>query len=161
MRYTGRTSDCTVLNLSGLGRHRAGILRVAWKNVHPHRTPFFSADQAQDDLFVPAFAIAVVAKGDLLALANALCSKALSNLQADNQPGYPEVYTNLHRAINLDPNFARPYVGLLEFVGRENMPGVNYPPDENARTITTVGDIAKPESIKSFNSPQAGAFLFR
>jgi len=69
-------------------------------------------------------------------LANALCSKALANLRADNQRSYPEVYTNLHRAIELDPNFARPYVGLLEMHLRENMPGVNYPPKENERTIT-------------------------
>ncbi|MEO8429663.1 MAG: serine/threonine-protein kinase [Verrucomicrobiota bacterium] len=34
--------------------------------------------------------------------ADALCSKALANLRGDNQRGYPEVYTNLHRAIELD-----------------------------------------------------------
>ena len=68
--------------------------------------------------------------------ADALCSKALRNLRADNQRGFPEVYTNLHRAIQLDPNFAKPYVGLLELRLRESMPGVKYPPEENERTIT-------------------------
>jgi tetratricopeptide (TPR) repeat protein len=69
-------------------------------------------------------------------MANALCAKALMNLRGDNQRGLPEVYTNLNRAIDLDPNFAKPYVGLLEIHLRETMPGVRYPPTENLRTIT-------------------------
>ena len=69
-------------------------------------------------------------------LANALCDKALRNLRGDNQRGFPEVYTNLHRAIDLDPHFARPYVGLLELVRREHLTGVKYLPEDNERSYT-------------------------
>src|SRR5689334_16220455 len=40
---------------------------------------------------------------------------------------------NLHRAIELDPHFARPYVGLLELVAREIVPGVKYLQEDNLR----------------------------
>jgi tetratricopeptide (TPR) repeat protein len=56
--------------------------------------------------------------------ANALCAKALLILRGDNHNAFTEAYTNLHRAIDLDPNFARPYVGLFELHSRERPPSL-------------------------------------
>jgi serine/threonine protein kinase len=68
--------------------------------------------------------------------ANALCDKALLILRGDNYRDFGTAYTNFHRAIDLDHNFARPYAGLLEFRMREDVyvPGL---PDktEEVRTI--------------------------
>jgi serine/threonine protein kinase len=68
--------------------------------------------------------------------ANALCDKALLILRGDNYRDFGTAYTNFHRAIELDHNFARPYAGLLEFRLREDVyvPGL---PDktEEIRTI--------------------------
>jgi serine/threonine protein kinase len=68
--------------------------------------------------------------------ANALCDKALLILRGDNYRDFGTAYTNFHRAIELDHNFARPYAGLLEFRLREDVyvPGL---PDktEEVRTI--------------------------
>ncbi|MCI0540588.1 MAG: tetratricopeptide repeat-containing serine/threonine-protein kinase, partial [Verrucomicrobiales bacterium] len=54
-------------------------------------------------------------------LANALCAKAMLVLRGDNRAAFGEAYTNLHRAIALDANFARPYVGLFELRSREGV----------------------------------------
>jgi tetratricopeptide (TPR) repeat protein len=69
-------------------------------------------------------------------MANALCDKALRSLRADAHGEFPGVYTNFHRAIELDPHFARPYVGLLELVARESLPGVTYLPEDDQRALT-------------------------
>lgn len=52
-------------------------------------------------------------------LANAKCSRALMLLRSDTYLAYGEVYTNLHQAAELDPTFARPYVGFYELRCRE------------------------------------------
>jgi tetratricopeptide (TPR) repeat protein len=67
--------------------------------------------------------------------ANALCAKALLILRGDNHNAFTEAYTNLHRAIDLDPNFARPYVGLFELRGRERPPSLPATTLEEMRTI--------------------------
>jgi tetratricopeptide (TPR) repeat protein len=55
-------------------------------------------------------------------LANGYCEKAMSIIRNDTYREFGEAYTNFHRAIELDSNFARPYVGLLEFRLREPAP---------------------------------------
>jgi tetratricopeptide (TPR) repeat protein len=67
--------------------------------------------------------------------ANALCDKAMYILRGDDFMQIAEAYTNFNRAIALDPNFARPYVGLLEIHVREASPGVPKPTVEIMRGI--------------------------
>jgi serine/threonine protein kinase len=70
--------------------------------------------------------------------ANALCEKAMLILRGDNYAEVGVAYTNFNRAIGLDPNFARPYVGLLEFGVREDVyiPGLpGYATTERLRSI--------------------------
>ena len=55
-------------------------------------------------------------------LANGYCEKAMSVIRNDTYHEFGEAYTNLHRAIQFDPSFARPYVGLLEFRLRDPGP---------------------------------------
>jgi serine/threonine protein kinase len=57
-------------------------------------------------------------------LANGFCEKAMLVIRNDNYQEFGEAYTNLHRAIQRDPYFARPYVGLLEFRLRDSQPFV-------------------------------------
>ncbi len=68
--------------------------------------------------------------------ANALCDKALTHLRFDNYSGFGQIYTNLHRAIELDRHFARPYVGLFELrtLNRPH-PGLEFRTNETLRTI--------------------------
>jgi tetratricopeptide (TPR) repeat protein len=67
--------------------------------------------------------------------ANALCAKALLVLRGDNYAAFPEAYTNLHRAIELDPHFARPYVGLFELRSRESVPSLPATSPEEIHSI--------------------------
>jgi tetratricopeptide (TPR) repeat protein len=55
--------------------------------------------------------------------ANAFCEKAMYILRGDNYAEFTNIYTYFRRAIALDPNFARPYVGLLELQVREDVAG--------------------------------------
>jgi serine/threonine protein kinase len=70
--------------------------------------------------------------------ANALCEKAIYILRGDNYREIGAAYTNFHEAIKLDPNFARPYVGLLELEVREDVhvPGFPRSSVEDLRAIT-------------------------
>ncbi len=67
--------------------------------------------------------------------ANALCDKAMYILRGDDFMQMSEAYTNFHKAIALDPNFARSYVGLLEIHVRESAPGVPNSTPEIMRGI--------------------------
>jgi serine/threonine protein kinase len=67
--------------------------------------------------------------------ANALCDKGMYILRGDDFLQISEAYTNFHRAIALDPNFARPYVGLLEIHVRESSPGTPASTPEVMRGI--------------------------
>src|SRR5262249_37045043 len=44
-------------------------------------------------------------------LANGLCENAINAIRHESYAEFGQAYTNLHRAIELDPGFARPYVG--------------------------------------------------
>jgi serine/threonine protein kinase len=68
--------------------------------------------------------------------ANALCDKGMYILRGDDFMQIAAAYTNFNRAIALDPNFARPYVGLLEINVRESSPG------EPVRTVEVMRGIA-------------------
>jgi serine/threonine protein kinase len=67
--------------------------------------------------------------------ANALCDKGMYILRGDDFMQIAAAYTNFNRAIALDPNFARPYVGLLEIYVRDSAPGVPVPTLEMMRAI--------------------------
>jgi len=67
--------------------------------------------------------------------ANALCDKGMYILRGDEFLQIAEAYTNFHRAIALDPDFARPYVGLLEIHVRESSPGLPASTPEVMRDI--------------------------
>jgi hypothetical protein len=56
--------------------------------------------------------------------ANALRAKGMLILRGDNYPQFAEAYTNFHQALELDPRFARPYIGLLELRLRESVPAL-------------------------------------
>jgi serine/threonine protein kinase len=53
--------------------------------------------------------------------ASALCNRALYILRGDNYTEIGTAYTNFQKAIALDTNFARPYLGLLDIRGREDV----------------------------------------
>ena len=56
--------------------------------------------------------------------ANILCQQGMDILRSDRYEDFPAAYTKLNRAIELDPHFAKPYVGLLELLLRESNPDV-------------------------------------
>ncbi|MEK7676834.1 MAG: tetratricopeptide repeat protein [Verrucomicrobiota bacterium] len=68
-------------------------------------------------------------------VANTLCTKGLLTLRGDNYAQFAEAYTNFHRSIELDPHFARPYVGLFELRLREVVPSLGATSPEEMRTI--------------------------
>jgi serine/threonine protein kinase/Tfp pilus assembly protein PilF len=68
--------------------------------------------------------------------ANQLCAKGLYITRGDFQAQFAEAYTNFHRAIALDPSFARAYVGLFELRLRESVPSLGPTSFEEIRTIT-------------------------
>jgi serine/threonine protein kinase len=53
--------------------------------------------------------------------ATALCEKGMLILRGDNYAELGTAYSNFNAAISLDPNFVRPYFGLLEFRFREDV----------------------------------------
>jgi serine/threonine protein kinase/Tfp pilus assembly protein PilF len=59
--------------------------------------------------------------------ANAYCDKGLLILRGDNYTEVGEAYADFTNAIRLDPNYARPYVGLLELQVREDVGTTNVP----------------------------------
>ena len=68
-------------------------------------------------------------------LANALCTKGLLILRGDNYTSIAAAYTNFHRAIQLDPYFARPYVGLFELRPWEEVTGLPLASADEIRSI--------------------------
>jgi tetratricopeptide (TPR) repeat protein len=89
--------------------------------------------------------------------ANALCDKAMYILRGDEFLQIAEACTNFNRAIALDPNFARPYVGLLEIQVREAAPGVPASTPEVMRGIARhlerlAPDLAATYVAKSINN---------
>ena len=91
--------------------------------------------------------------------ANTLCTKGLLIIRGDNYSEFAEAYTNFHEAIQLDSNFAQPYVGLLELRLREGTPSL--PPstpaemsritDQLGRLAPNVAATAVAKSIISYN----------
>jgi len=68
-------------------------------------------------------------------IANRLCDHALNIIRGDFSADFPKAFTNFNRAIELDPNFARAYAGLLELRCREAVPGLGPMSPEELRTI--------------------------
>jgi serine/threonine protein kinase len=56
--------------------------------------------------------------------ANALCEKGMNILRADDSAEFKLAYTDFNEAIARDPNFAQPYVGLLDLRARKFVPGI-------------------------------------
>src|SRR3989442_2981327 len=67
--------------------------------------------------------------------ANTLCEKAMLIIRGDNTTDFPRAFTNFNEAIELDPNFARAYAGLLELRCREAVPGLGPMSPEEVRAI--------------------------
>jgi tetratricopeptide (TPR) repeat protein len=59
--------------------------------------------------------------------ANAECGKGLAIIREDNYAQLGEAYAHFTNAIALDPNFGRPYVGLVEMALREWDQGRAFP----------------------------------
>jgi tetratricopeptide (TPR) repeat protein len=68
-------------------------------------------------------------------VANMLCEKGMLIIRGDNTAEFLLAYTNFHRAIELDPRYARPYVGLLELRLREYIPSLGLASPEEMLTI--------------------------
>jgi serine/threonine protein kinase len=56
--------------------------------------------------------------------AAALSDQAMKILRGSIWTEFPAAWTNLHQAIEHDPNFVQPYVGLVEMNFRERFPGL-------------------------------------
>src|SRR5262249_18805573 len=56
------------MQLRNLVRDGGSILSVTGKNFDAHRTTFGAAEQSDDHLFMPPFAVAILARGDDIAL---------------------------------------------------------------------------------------------
>jgi len=69
--------------------------------------------------------------------ATAHCDKAMNTVRGDNPAEFLTAYSNFTKAISLDPNFVRPYVGLLELETREDVyiPGLPDATSENLRQM--------------------------
>ena len=74
--------------------------------------------------------------------ANAYCDKGLLILRGDNYTQVGAAYADFTNAIGLDPNFARPYVGLLELRAREDVAVTNLP-DASAGEFRSIGQHLK------------------
>jgi serine/threonine protein kinase len=55
--------------------------------------------------------------------AAALSDRGMKILRGSISEELPTAWTNFHKAIDLDPNFVQPYVGLVEMNFREHFPG--------------------------------------
>jgi tetratricopeptide (TPR) repeat protein len=68
-------------------------------------------------------------------VANMLCEKGMLIIRGDNTAEFLLAYTDFHRAIELDPRYARPYVGLLELRLREYIPSLGLASPAEMRTV--------------------------
>jgi serine/threonine protein kinase len=75
-------------------------------------------------LIVIAVVISFLPRESRRIAANTLCDKAMAVVRNDDYTNFAEAYMNFKEAITLDPNFAHPYVGLLELSRCEPSPGV-------------------------------------
>ena len=60
----------------------------------------------------------------------------MTTVHNDDYTNFAEAYINFKEAITLDPNFARPYVGLLELARCEPAPGLSLATPADFRDIT-------------------------
>src|SRR5246127_4116279 len=71
------------MQLRNFVRDSGSILSVTSKNFDAYRTTFGTAEQSDDHLFMPPFAIAIVARGDDLALGVSPFKVATGNIIED------------------------------------------------------------------------------
>jgi serine/threonine protein kinase len=91
-------------------------------------------------------------------VANVYCDKGLKIIRSDNYAELPEAYTNFQKAIALDPEFARPYIGLMEMGLREPVPASEATDPETMRGLAAklkklaphLGATAVAQSIVSY-----------
>jgi tetratricopeptide (TPR) repeat protein len=69
--------------------------------------------------------------------ATILCEKGLLIVRGDNYRQLADAYTNFHKAIDLDPIYAQPYIGLLELRLREYIPGLPGASQEEMRLLAS------------------------
>ena len=82
--------------------------------------------------------------------ANALCVRGMYILRGDNYVEFAAAYTNFNKAIALDPNFARPYVGLLELRLREACPSIPPTTPEDMSAIARHLEELAPHSAPAY-----------
>jgi tetratricopeptide (TPR) repeat protein len=70
-----------------------------------------------------------------IAEANLLWEQGMSIVRYDRYEEFPRAYTNFQRAIQMDPTFVRPYVGLLELRFRQYVPSMGQTSLEELRGI--------------------------
>jgi serine/threonine protein kinase len=90
--------------------------------------------------------------------ANAFCDKALYALRGDSYDEFKAAYTNFNEAIRLDPNFARPYVGLFELQLREVVPGLPVTTPEVLRSLARHLEQLAPDLAATYCAQSAVAW---
>jgi tetratricopeptide (TPR) repeat protein len=82
--------------------------------------------------------------------ANGLCRKGMDVIRDDMYEQFGEAYSNLLKAAELDPSFARPWVGLLELRLRERIPDVGPMTTSELQRIADNLDTLLPHSAPAY-----------
>jgi serine/threonine protein kinase len=92
-------------------------------------------------------------------VANTLCTNALRMVRSNEYTHYFQAYADFRRAIELDPYFAQPSVGMLELRLRESVPNVPpFSPDIADRLEALAPKLAATAAAKSIVSYYDGKF---
>jgi serine/threonine protein kinase len=82
--------------------------------------------------------------------AKSLCDKAITIVRNDDYTNFAKAYSNLKEAIELDPNFAHPYVGLLELARCATAPGLSLATLEDFRDMAQHLNQLAPHSAAAY-----------
>src|SRR6516225_4645651 len=150
------------MQLGNLVRYGGSILSVTGKNFDAHRTTFGAAEQSDDHLFMPPFAVAIVARGDDIALGVSPFKIAAGNIIEDQMTlfevtacprtldGALALQQPVHGLITmcLDIDFAFctalfPEGGVFPLVGQRQLAtGIEQPTDNHRQAISYPGFVA-------------------
>src|SRR5262249_48373935 len=84
--------------------------------------------------------------------ANRLCETAMTIVRGDRYDEFAKAHTNFLKAIKLDTNFAKPYVGLLELRLRESVPALPPTTPEEMRGIARKLKDLAPKSAATYSA---------
>src|SRR5215475_9779700 len=151
------------MQLGNLVRDGGSILSVPGKNFDAHRTTFGAAEQSDDHLFMPPFAVAIVARGDDIALGVSpfkvaagyiieyqvtifkmtACQRTLDGALALRQP----IHGVITMCLDIDFAFGAalfPQSGVFPLVGQCQLAtGVEQPTDNHRQAISYPGFTAR------------------